>query len=178
MSITELLTELKAAYGKAGLDCGDGLHPPASEQSIERLETRLAMPIPEELRDVLRVHGGQDYISPGITGLFGSHKLLSPDEIVEDHKMYQTHCCWDPLPDFPPKAGDSGYWVPALIPFASWDAYHLCIHSLRGDVWEFSPNLGLWEHRPNIRSVLRELLDAVQAGREPSLHSTDDDPQQ
>jgi hypothetical protein len=46
MSIKELLTKLKAAYSKAGLDCGDGLHPPASEQAIERVETHLAMPVP------------------------------------------------------------------------------------------------------------------------------------
>jgi len=169
MSIKQLLTELKAAYHKAGLNCGDGLHPPASEQAIEGIATKLAMPIPEELRDVLRVHGGQDYISPGITGLFGSHKLLSPAEIVEDYQMFLTHCLWDPLPEFPPKDSDSGYWIPSLIPFASWDAYDLCVHSLRGDVWEFCPNVGLTEIGSNIRAVLRELIDAVKAGREPSL---------
>ena len=112
MSIEELLTQLKAAYRKAGLDCADGLHPPAGEQAIECVATQLAMPVPEELRAILRVHGGQDYISLGITGLFGSHKLHSAEEIVQKHQMYQTHCLWDPLPEFPPRGGVRGTVVP------------------------------------------------------------------
>lgn len=174
MSIKEQLDQLKAAYARTGLDCGDGLRAPASEEAIEQLGVRLGVKVPEELCAVLRIHGGQDYISPGITGFFGEHRLHSPQEIVEQHQMYQTHCLLDPLPEFPPKAGNWGYWVPSLIPFGSWDAYDLCIDSHRLDVWEFCPNIGLTMHLPSIASLLESLIEAVNAGKEPKLPSRHD----
>jgi hypothetical protein len=83
--------------------------------------------------------------------------------------MYQENCLLDPLPKFPPKKGDSGYWVPELIPFASWDAYDLCIHAQREDVWEFCPNSGLRRRRKSIEAVLRgpRASDRMRAGRWP-----------
>jgi hypothetical protein len=58
---------------------------------------------------------------------------------------------------------------PRLIPFASWDAYDLCIDAESGEVWEFIPNNGLIRHRPSIAAVLREVIEAVRTGREPQL---------
>jgi hypothetical protein len=171
MTIAELFKDLKMAYAKASFDCGEGLRPPATDEAIDQIELQLGMSVPNELRSVLRIHGGQKPIGGvGVnTGFFGKHLLLSPQEIVENHRMYSTHCLLDPLPEFPPKPGDWGYWIPELIPFASWDSYDLCIHSNRGDVWEFCPNFGLTAHRPSIVAVLRELKDVVNAGMEPAL---------
>jgi hypothetical protein len=83
--------------------------------------------------------------------------------------MFTENCLLDPLPLFPPRAGEWGYWVPQLIPFASWDAYDLCVHAESGDVWEFIPNCGLIRHRQSVAAVLREVIDAVRSGREPQL---------
>ena len=49
-------------------------------------------------------------------------------------------------------------------PFASWNAFDLCIHSATGGVWEFIPNTGLIRHRPSIAAVLREVISEVRAG--------------
>jgi hypothetical protein len=169
MSLASLIAELKQVYAAAELDCADGLLPPADESAIDALSRELAMPVPADLRELYRIHGGQEYISPGVTGLFGEHRLLTPAEAAEHHQMYLDHCLLDPLPAFPPPSDQWGYWVPQLIPFASWDAYDLCIHSVTGEVWEFIPNAGLIRHRPGIAAVLREVLSAVRAGREPEL---------
>ncbi len=169
MTVASLLAQLKQAYAAAGLDCGDGLWPPANERGIRALSQELAMPLPPELQEVYRTHGGQDDIGPGVTGLFGEHRLLSPAEVLEHYRMFQENCLLDPLPAFPPAPGEWGYWVPQLIPFASWDAYDLCVHSTTGEVWEFIPNTGLIRHRPSIAAVLREVLEAVRSGGEPQL---------
>jgi hypothetical protein len=169
MTVASLIAQLKQVYASAGLDCGDDLLPPADEELIRALPRELAMPLPAELQEVYRTRGGQEYIKPGVTGLFGEHRLLTPAEVLEHHRMYCDNCLLDPLPAFPPAAGEWGYWVPQLIPFASWDAYDLCVHSTTGEVWEFIPNTGLIRHRPSIAAVLREILEAVRAGREPQL---------
>jgi hypothetical protein len=59
--------------------------------------------------------------------------------------------------------------VPQFVPFASWDAYDLCIHAQSGEVWEFIPNTGLIRHRPSIAAVLEEVVAAVRAGKEAKL---------
>jgi cell wall assembly regulator SMI1 len=169
VEISKLINELEAAYTTAGLDCGYGLQAPASEDTIRQLEEKLAVPLPEELKALLRVHGGQEYIGAGTTGLFGRHRLLSPSEIVEWYEMtldnYQLYCS-DPPDKFPPEEGRGGWWNPRLIPFASWDAYGLCIHSDRGDVWNFEPYSGLIGYLPSIAASVRFLIDEVKAGRE------------
>jgi len=169
MTVACLITELKQAYASAGLDCGDGLLPPADESAIDLIAEELAMPVPAELREVYRVHGGQEYVSPGTTGLFGQHRLHTSAEVLEHHGIYCENCMLDPLPAFPPPPDEWGSWVPQLMPFASWDAYDLCLHSESGEVWEFIPNTGLIRHRPNIAAVLREVLAAVRSGSVPQL---------
>lgn len=168
MSLAALVADAKHFYA-AGLDCGDGLLPPADKVDLDTLQHGLALPLPAELRELYQIHGGQEYRSPGTTGLFGQHRLLTPDEAANHHRMYLAHCLLDPPPAFPPPAGDWGYWVPQLIPFASWDAYDLCVHAETGEVWEFIPDTGLIRHRPSIRAVLNEVIDAVRAGRPAEL---------
>jgi hypothetical protein len=169
MSVAALIEEAKRVYAAAGLDCGHALLPPADAASVDAIGAGLSLPVPPELREVYQVHGGQEYVSPGITGLFGEHRLHTPAEVVEHHRMFAESCLLDPLPAFPPPAEEWGYWVPQLIPFASWDAYDLCIHADTGEVWEFIPNCGLIRQRPSIAAVLREVIAAVRAGREPQL---------
>ena len=165
MAIKSLIAEAKQAYAAAGLDCGDGLLPPAREEDIAAIAAALALPVPAELHDLYRVHGGQKYIEPGVTGLFGQHRLHTPDEVVEHHQMFSDCCLRDPLPTFPPPANEWGYWIPQLIPFASWDAYDLCVHAESGEVWEFIPNAGLLRHRPISRpSCERSLRPSVRVG--------------
>lgn len=166
-----LIAEAKRVYEDAGLDCGHGLLPPAEPAAIEQISSDLSLRVPDELRAVFAVHGGQDYIPPGITGLFGEHRLHNPAEVVEHHRMYAENylAAFDSIPAFPPSAGDPGHWVPDLIPFASWDAYSLCIHATHGDVWEFLPSSGLIRHRPSIAAVLEEVMGSVRAGNEAQL---------
>jgi hypothetical protein len=169
MSIAELIAEAKEVYRAAGLDCGKGLLPPARKAAIDKIEKELGLPVPSELREVYAVHGGQRYLGAGVSGLFGSHRLLTPKQVIEKHQMYAEHCLLDPLPEYPPPEGDSGYWVPQLLLFASWDAYDLCIDTVSGEVWDFIPNSGLLSHVPNIATVLREMIAAVRAGQDPVL---------
>lgn len=166
-----LIVKAKQVYDDAGLDCGHGLLPPAEANAIERISLDLSLPVPGELHAVYAVHGGQEYIPPGITGLFGEHRLLTPAEVVEHHKIYAEYylAAFDSVPGFPPSADDRGFWVPELIPFASWDAYSLCIHATTGEVWEFLTSSGLIRHRPSIAAVLEEVIVAVLAGNEAQL---------
>ena len=169
--IRALIDEAKSTYAAAGLECGDGLLPPADEASVEAIASSLSLTVPEELRAVYRVHGGQQYIPPGVTGLFGEHRLLAPQEVVDLHRTHAQNylVCFDPPPAFPPLHDEPGHWVAELIPFASWDAYALCIHAATGEVWEFIPSSGLIRHRPSIAAVLKEIIEVVRAGGEAQL---------
>lgn len=164
-----LIAEAKRVYAEAGLDCGNALLPPAADAAVDGIMAALSLSVPRELRAVYRVHGGQEYVPPGVTGLFGEHRLHTPAEIIEHHRMFAENCLLDPRPAFPPATGEWGYWVPELIPFASWDAYDLCIHTVTGEVWEFIPNTGLIRHRPSVAAVLREAIAAVRGGGLPQL---------
>jgi hypothetical protein len=167
--VESLIAEAKQVYAAAGLDCGHGLLPPATDAAVDGIALALSLPVPAELRAVYRVHGGQEYVSPGVTGLCGEHRLHTPTEVIEHHQMFAENCLLDPPPAFPPAPGDWGHWVLELIPFASWDAYELCIHTGTGEVWEFIPNTGLIRHRPSVAAVFREVIAAVRAGGPPQL---------
>ena len=159
-----LIAEAIRAYTAAGLDCGHGLLPPATDAAVDQIASALSLAVPAELWAVYRVHGGQEFVGAGVTGLFGEHRLHSPAEVLEHYQMFTEDCLRAPLPAFPPASDTWGYWVPELIPFASWDAYDLCVHTGTGEVWEFLPNAGLIRHRPSIAAVLREVIAAVHAG--------------
>jgi cell wall assembly regulator SMI1 len=166
--IAALLEELKHAYSEAGLDCGEGLLPPADKVALDLMVCQLGLPLPPEMRDVLLVHGGQKEIGAGVTGLFGAHRLKTPAEVAEHHQLYCETCLHDPLPAFPPLPGQYCSWVPQLIPFADWNADELCIDSVSGEVWEFTPNQ-LHRHWQSITAVLEEILATVRSGEEPRL---------
>ena len=167
--LATLIDEAKRAYAAAGLDCGKALRPPASAASLTRLARQLKRPLPPELVAVYRVHGGQNYVTPGLTGLFGMHRLYSPAKAAEHYRMSLENCVLDPPRPFPPPADEWGYWNPDLIPFAGWDAYDLCVHAESHDVWEFIPNTGLTRHFPSIAAILREVARTVRAGGEPEV---------
>jgi hypothetical protein len=168
VEVASLVEEAKRVYAAAGLDCGDGLLPPASDPEIDSLGEALGLPVPAELRAVWRIHGGQEDVGAGVTGLFGWHRLISPRQAAENHRIYCETCVCDPT-TFPPAPGTWGSWVPELIPFATFNDCDLCVHAASGEVWEFRPGGGLLLHRPSIAAVLRELIAAVRAGREPQL---------
>lgn len=168
MGLAEIIEEAKTVYAAAGLNCGDGLLAPAEEHAIDAIAAKLALPVPEELRNLYRTHGGQDYISPGITGLFGSHRLLTPSQLVEQQLMISGNCDdYYPEANLPRPEYEWPYWDYRLLPFASWDAYDLCIHADSGNVWEFEPYSGLMRRWPNIEAVLSEAVAAVRAGKHP-----------
>lgn len=171
MELKSLIAEARQVYEAAGLDCGDGLLPPADEATVDGITTALSQPVPAELRELYALHGGQEYIPPGVRGLFGQHRLLSPAEVIKGHTNNVENYL-DGLgrpPVFPPAPGDPGEWTPELIPFASWDSYELCIHATTGEMWEFEPWSGLIRHRANVAAVLTEIIAAVRAGKEPEL---------
>lgn len=168
----ELVARTMEVYERAGLRCGQGLLPPAVKEAVEEIGSELSLPIPEELRALYALHGGQDYIHPGTTGLFGAHRLYSPAEVLETHQISRENylAAFAEPPIFPPQGDeDPGGWVVELIPFAGWDAYELCIHAHTGEVWEFEPSSGLIRYRPSIASVLEEVIASVEAGGEAEL---------
>lgn len=167
-SWASLLGRLKRAYRAAGLDCADGLRPPAQDEAVDRLARRLGVRIPRSLRAVWRVHGGQRYVVPGITGLFGKHRLHSPAELARKYELHREYLD-DPPGAFPPREGRTRDFHPRLLPFASWDIYDLCLDSETGAVWQYSPNYLLTggTSRPSLRSFVRELLALLAAGRPP-----------
>ena len=122
VELKSLITEARQVYEAAGLDCGDGLLPPATEADIDSITAALSQPVPGTLRHPWRpgVH------PPGVTGLFGQHRLLSPAEAIEAHTIsVENHL--EGLGRrrlFRPSADDEhpAEWAPVLIPFASWDA--------------------------------------------------------
>ena len=166
-----LLGRLRRAYKAAGLDCGDKLRPPARPEAVRKLARRVGVPVPPSLRAVWHVHGGQGKITWGNTGLFGRHRLLSPAEAAEKHRMWcEVYNGESPRPGpFPPPDGVTHqYFHPQLVPFASWDKYDLCVDTASGEVWDFST----WgttggTGRPSLRALVRELLALLAAGRPP-----------
>ena len=168
MEVASLIEEAKRVYADVGLDCGDALLPPAPDADIDALGEELGVPVPAELRTVWRVHGGQEEVGAGVTGLFGWHRLISPRQSADNHRLYCETCVIEPE-SFPPTPGAWGSWVPELIPFATFNDCDLCIHAGSGQVWEFRPGGGLLLSRPSIAAVLREVIAAVRAGREPEL---------
>jgi hypothetical protein len=124
--------------------------------------------VPAALRAVWDVHGGQRYVPPGVTGLFGKHRLHSPAEAAENYRMFLAYNL-DPSGVFPPPGGEVRYFHPRLLPFASWDVFHLCLDTAGGAVWEFSPNYGTrgGTARPSLRALVSELLALLAAGRPP-----------
>ncbi|HEX7449348.1 MAG TPA: SMI1/KNR4 family protein [Pirellulales bacterium] len=171
MNLKSLIAEAIEVYEVAGTDCAQKLLPPASDAEIDSIASAVGMAVPVELRELLRIHGGQEYFGVGIDGLFGQHRLFSPAEIIGRHTMYTTVLLdIGPPVAFPPAAGQWGYWVPQLLPFAGWDAYDLCIDAKCGEVWEFNPGTGLIGPWPSISAVLREVVDAVRAGEQPLVN--------
>lgn len=173
MKLHSLLADAVHLYEAAGLTCAQKLLPPADDNSIDAIGAALSLPVPQELRELFHVFGGQEYIIPGITGLFGSHRLHSPAEVVEKHGEFTASFVstglLDSLSAFPPDGRERGYWVPELLPFASWDAYDLCVHARCGDVWEFNPGTGLLGPWPSISAVLEEVLAVLAATGKPDF---------
>jgi cell wall assembly regulator SMI1 len=168
VEIASLIDEAKRVYAEAGLDCGDGLLPPASEADIDAVGVELGLPLPSELRELWRAHGGQEEVGAGVSGLFGWHRLITPAAAVEHNRLYGETCIIDRT-TYPPAPGAWGSWVPELIPFATFNDDDLCVHSASGEVWAFRPGSGLGLRRPSIATALRELISAARAGREPVL---------
>lgn len=159
-----LICELALAYIEAGLDCANGLLPPATEGEIDSVATALKQPVHADLRAVWRVFGGQPYFGAGVSGLFGRHRLLAPAEAIKKHQLI-----WDCEPETPPALATPKLYnrpVLELVPFAGWDAYALCLHSVSGEVWEYLPSPGLLRHSPNLETIVRELLAATRSGSE------------
>jgi hypothetical protein len=163
--VASLVEEAKRVYADAGLDCGNGLLPPASDADIDAVGEELGLPVPPELRELWRAHGGQDAVGLSVTGLFGWHRLVSPRQAVEHNRLYGETCLIDRT-TFPPASGAWGTWVPELIPFATFNDCDLCAHAETGQVWEFRPGGGLLLSRPSIEAVMRELIAQVREGRE------------
>jgi hypothetical protein len=135
---------------------------------VDRVARRLGVALPPSLRALWRLHGGQRYVSPGVTGLFGQHRLHSPSELAENYLMFREYGP-DPPARFPPSVGRVAYFHPRLLPFASWDVHNLCLDSETGAVWDFSPNYGVMggTSRPSLRALVEELLALLEAGRPP-----------
>ncbi|MBY0232215.1 MAG: SMI1/KNR4 family protein [Gemmataceae bacterium] len=163
-----LVGKLRRAYDAAGLDCGHGLRAPASDESVRRVTERLGLPVPPSLRAIWRLHGGQRYLGSGTTGLFGSHRLHSPAQAIEHHRLHMEFHA-DLSGRFPPPVGKESGFHPRLLPFASWDAYDLCLDTATGAVWEFHRDLTGGTSRPSLRAVVAELLALMEAGRRPQL---------
>ncbi len=156
-----LIRELERAYAQVGLDCGTDLLPPASDADIDAAARAIGQSVHDDLRAVWRVYGGQRRFAV-VSGLFGSHRLLTPAEAVKKYRLI-----WDAeLETPPPLAAPVLYNRPVLelVPFAGWDAYSLCVHAASGEVWELVPSPGLVRHRTSIEAVVRDLLAAVRTG--------------
>jgi hypothetical protein len=62
MCIAAVIEQAKRVYANAGLDCGDGLLPPVDKAALDAMSARLGLPLPPELCEVYRVHGGQEVL--------------------------------------------------------------------------------------------------------------------
>jgi hypothetical protein len=157
-----LLQMLVAAYGDAGLSCGQELLPPADRADAIQVFTSLDLPLADDLVAIWGVFGGQGYIdaSAGTTGLFGQHRLLSPSEAVDEYRFLLTEVypsIGEEQP-YPPERGVECEWVPGLLPFAQWDAYRLCVDCATGVVWNYYPYEGLSTRAESIQTLLQTLL--------------------
>lgn len=182
MNFAERLEHLKAEYRRIDPRYIAGLHPPTSRTDIVAAGNRIGYPIPGELADLYFIHNGQDYQQPGTTGLFGSYRFHTLDEMVGEHSRFSEPVyrgeVFQDCPRFPPGPDIEGYYHRRLLPFASWDVYSLCIDALTGCVWEFSPNSGVWltSRLPSIAAAFDVLLGKMRDGRtRPDVYHDQDD---
>ena len=142
MSLETLVYKAIATYKAAGLDCGDKLLPPAEKAAVDRIEAATGVKVTAELRELYSIVGGQEYVSPGTTGLFGRHRLYTPAKVIEHHEISCDNCIMEAPPGMTPAIPDEDYWRRELLPFAGWDAFDLCFEP-DGAVREFNPHWGL-----------------------------------
>ena len=170
MSLKDQLEKLKQAYVAAGLDNAKQLQPPVSPRLLRQAEKQMGQKLPPELRELYLIHGGQRYVPPGSTGVFGTYRFVPVTIMVRDYLKFKERLLKEKGSKFPPKPGEKGSFHPSLIPFAGWNTSDLCIDA-SGRVWEFEPNRGLslTVRFPSITALVKDLLNKVKAGKKPKL---------
>ncbi|MCF7789012.1 MAG: SMI1/KNR4 family protein [Prosthecobacter sp.] len=165
---------LAAGYRKRGLNNGEGMLPPADKNAIIEAESLLGFSLPESLRSIYELYGGQEYISPGTTGILGSHRLLTPLELANSWLMYEEAQRFPgaeiPPSDSVPGENEWDWWHPALIPFANWDAYHIVLCRRTHRIWQYEPYIGLSSrHFRDIDALLDAALEAATNLDKPTI---------
>jgi hypothetical protein len=171
MSLKDQLEKLKEAYVAAGLDNAKQLQPPVPPRLLRQMEKQMGQKLPPELRELYLIHGGQRYVPPGATGVFGPYRFFPVTIMVRDYLKFKERLSKEPAPSkFPPKSGQKGSFHTSLIPFAGWNTSDLCIDA-SGRVWEFEPDRGLSAtiRFPSIAGLIKHLLNKVKAGEKPKL---------
>ena len=170
MSLKDQLQKLKQAYVEAGLDNAKQLQPPVSTKLLRQAEKQMGQKLPADLRELYLIHGGQRYVPPGSTGVFGTYRFVPVTIMVRDYLKFKERLKKEKASKFPPKSGQKGSFHPSLIPFAGWNTSDLCIDG-SGRIWEFEPERGLSEtvRYPSMTALIKDLLSKVKAGKKAKL---------
>lgn len=104
---------IHAAFEKIGPRSLESLNPPATEQQIVDLETKLGFPLPDDVKCSLKIHNGQDTTKPGCF----FYKLLPVQQIEatwnKSAKRDGFESGWG---DAIPHWRDWDYWQPDILP--------------------------------------------------------------
>jgi len=97
------------------------LNPGASDADITRLESVIGKTIPDDFRDSLLIHNGQDDQSQLIR-FVNYNSLLSVDDMIDDYKMHRgLFAGWDPIEWLAPDKIKNVTWNSGWIKFTESD---------------------------------------------------------
>ena len=84
--IGNILTEIKTLLANEYPELNASLNPPATEADISRLETATGLALPDELKQLYRLHNGES----GNAGLFFGLPFISIDEALAEWKTWES----------------------------------------------------------------------------------------
>jgi cell wall assembly regulator SMI1 len=87
MLVKELWDRMEKWLKQNNPEILESLHPGASEDEIQSLESKLGVKLPSDLRDSLKIHNGQQEETDG---LIGNWELLSVERILEEWNVWNT----------------------------------------------------------------------------------------
>lgn len=131
--LTAIWTTIERELGTHAPSILPTLNPPASDNEIAGLEARLGYPIPDDLRESLRIHDGQD--DPRGLAVFCAAGTLLPVEAMLETWARITEIDRQLAEEIPDRAGE--WWDPAYLPLSDFAGDRLCVNldpEARGEI--------------------------------------------
>ena len=108
----------------------DDLNPPASKNAIQDLERRVGFPLPDDLRQLLSLHDGQNEKGPPAFGLYSFCSINSMLDRYSVHKSTPGDMRMDQSTD---ERIQPFYWHPGWLPVGYWEQSEMTVDLAPGE---------------------------------------------